>query len=311
MLRAGAVQAAIAVGAVAFVVGALLSGGTAGAQNQPRTDYYVSIGDSYAAGYQPLAIARHHRDSNGFAYQLVTMTRTKGYRFTLKNFACDGATTTSVVTQVGCSMSDPGPDDANYPNATQEAAAAQFITRHKGDVGLITVSIGGNDILACGTPIGFTSCVADALSVATKNLLILLSALRTAAGPTVPIVGTTYPDIFLGFTGSKNQTQRRLAVLSVAEFRTQLNPALRSAYQAVDGSFVDVTKATGGYLALSDTEKGAHHSRVPVAVAKVCSLTYFCTTGDVHPTAAGYAVIARLIAATLPVIRRTGINRSS
>jgi len=41
------------------------------------------------------------------------------------------------------------------------------------------------------------------------------------------------------------------------------------------------------------------YGTIPVAVADLCNLTYYCQLRDVHPTKAGYAVIARLIVATL------------
>ena len=43
----------------------------------------------------------------------------------------------------------------------------------------------------------------------------------------------------------------------------------------------------------------APYGQVPVAVATVCNLTYYCQYGDIHPKTEGYAVIARLIAAKL------------
>ena len=70
-------------------------------------NYYVSVGDSYAAGNQPTPSAWAHKDSNGFAYQVVKLARAKGYRFDLLNFGCGGATTTSVLQEVGCSADNP------------------------------------------------------------------------------------------------------------------------------------------------------------------------------------------------------------
>jgi hypothetical protein len=45
---------------------------------------------------------------------------------------------------------------------------------------------------------------------------------------------------------------------------------------------------------------------VPVPVAKVCRLTYYCAYGDIHANAKGYALIAKLVAETLP---RKALNR--
>ena len=175
--------------------------GTAGAEGMtPSTTgyYYVSIGDSYAAGNQPTASAWAHNDTNGFAYQVVKLSRAKGYRLDLLNFGCGGATTTSVLQQVGCPVDNPGPDTTSYPGQTQVAAASRFISRHRGHIGLISVSIGGNDVLACDTAAQLLSCARSVLKVVKRNLAVFLAALRNSAGPEVPIVGTTYPDILLG-----------------------------------------------------------------------------------------------------------------
>ncbi len=272
-----------------------------GGLTPPTTaNYYVSLGDSYAAGNQPIASAWAHNDSNGPAYQVVKLARDKGYRFELLNFGCGGATTTSVLQQVGCSVDNPGPDTTSYPTQTQAAAASRFISRHRGHIGLISVSIGGNDVLACDTAAQLLSCARSVLKVVERNLTVLLAALRNSAGPGVPIVGITYPDIFLGSYLTPARSQRNLAILSVTEFRNLLNPTLRAAYSSVGGSFVDVTKATGAYTPFRQTTAYGRFGEIPVAVADVCVLTYYCKLQDVHPTALGYAIIARLIVAMLP-----------
>ncbi len=293
------------------VVLAVLSAATASIANAraagltpPTTDYYyVSLGDSYAAGNQPTPSAWAHKDSNGFAYQVVKLARAKGYRLDLLNFGCGGATTTSVLQQVGCSVDNPGPDTTSYPTQTQAAAASRFISRHRGHIGLISVSIGGNDLLACDTAAQLLSCAKSVLKVVKCNLTVLLAAVRNSAGPGVPIVGITYPDIFLGSYLSPDRSQKSLAMLSIIEFRKLLNPTLRAAYSSVGGYFVDVTKATGAYTPFSQTTTYGHLGEIPVAVADVCALTYYCQLQDVHPTALGYSIIARLIAATLPKLR--------
>jgi lysophospholipase L1-like esterase len=263
-------------------------------------DFYVSLGDSYAAGYQPVASAAAHRDAAGLAYQVVRLARVKGYRFTLRNFACDGATSTSLVGQRGCSLPAPGPDSVSYPSLSQAAAADRFVARHRGQVGLVTVSLGGNDILGCAAASIFDACVTAALPTIERNVHLLLTGLRQAAGPGVPIVGITYPDIFLGLYASSDPASKELATASVPVFQNLLNPGLAAEYDAVGGKFVDVTMATGAYTPLSETRPSGSHGTLPVAVADVCALTYACQLQDVHPTDRGYALIARLIVATLP-----------
>ena len=59
------------------------AGEAAGLTPSTTANYYVSLGDSYAAGNQPTASASAHTDTNGFAYQVVKSARAKGYRFDL------------------------------------------------------------------------------------------------------------------------------------------------------------------------------------------------------------------------------------
>jgi lysophospholipase L1-like esterase len=274
--------------------------GPAAASQRSRAEYDVSLGDSYGAGYQPVASAQAGRDTEGFAYQVVGMAKAKGDNFTLRNFACDGATTATILRQSGCSLTAPGPDAVSYPAQTQAAAADQFIAHHPGQIGLITVSIGGNDILGCAAATIFISCVTNALTTIADNLHQLLIGVRAAAGPTVPIVGLTYPDVFLGLYPSKDPEQKQLATVSILGFEHVFNPALSSAYAAAGATFVDVTRASGAYIPLTESRPSGSHGSTPVAVADVCALTFYCRLQDVHPTNSGGALIARLIVATLP-----------
>jgi lysophospholipase L1-like esterase len=267
--------------------------------NSTIPTYYVSLGDSYAAGNQPTTGATAGTDTNGFAYQVVRLAAAKGDQFRLENFACDGATSATLLDQRGCSLAPPGPDTATYGDKTQATAAEQFISAHRSQIGLITVSIGGNDLLACSAASIVISCSRGAAKSIAKNLTTLLTGLRQSAGASVPIVGITYPDVFLGLYRAKDPAQKKLATLSIQEFRQIFNPALRSSYLAAGARFVDVTAATGAYTPLTKTTVDPPFGTVPVAVADVCNLTYYCQLQDVHPTKAGYALIAGLIVATL------------
>lgn len=260
--------------------------------------YYVSLGDSYAAGYQPTSRHAGHTTTNGFAYQLPKLVADRGYNLKLVNFGCDGATTTSILESPGCAHAGPGAP--SYPDQTQAVAADQFLTRHQGDIGLVTVSIGGNDVTDCASNTAPITCVATAITTIKTNLGKLLPALRSAAGATVPIVGLSYPDVILGDYLSTNASTKSLATLSVTAFKSLINPALSDEYGAIGATFVDVTAATGAYIPFAQTTDLPGHGTVPLAVADVCRLTYFCQYQNIHPRTAGYTLIARLIAATLP-----------
>jgi len=290
------------VGIATAACGASSAGTSSTATTRPKSPpplLYVSLGDSYAAGYQPSGPRSGSTNTNGFAYQVPVLAVAKGYDFKLVNFGCGGATTTSILYSSGCPMLGPGATP--YPTQSQAAAAEAFLRSHRGKVGLITVSIGGNDVTACASVAQPIPCVATAIKTINKNLHTLLHGLRAAVGPSVRIVGITYPDVILGLDLSKQVSLRNVAELSVTAFKDLINPALRKLYAAVGGQFVDVTAATGAYGPLTQTTDLPPYGKIPVPVAKVCELTFFCQYHDIHPRTAGYAIIAELIVGTLPM----------
>ena len=266
----------------------------------PTTNqYYVSLGDSYAAGFQPTGPKGvGHTTTNGFAYQLPQLASARGYHLTLVNFGCGGATSASMLNSKGCPLLGPGAP--TYPKQSQAAAAEAFMIGHPGKIGLVTVSIGGNDLTDCATNPDPVGCVSKALTTINTDLGVLLPALRAAAGAGVPIVGTTYPDVILGDYLSTNPANKNLASVSVTAFMSLINPALQKDYAAVGASFVDVTAATGAYTPFSETTNLSPYGTIPVAVARVCQLTFFCQYNDIHPRTVGYTEIATLITAALP-----------
>jgi len=263
-----------------------------------KPSYYVSLGDSYAAGYQRFSATDARTTRDGFAYQLVGKARARGYNLKLVNFGCGGETTVSILNRK-TKCGGLGPGGVDYAGVTQATAAERFLRKHRGQVKLITVSIGGNDVTACVREADPVACVGPAMDRVKANGKTLLKRLRKAAGTKTRIVGITYPDVVLGQWVGENANQE-LAKLSLIAFQSLLNPALKEMYESVKGRFVDVTKATGAYTPLEQTTTLAPYGEIPVAVAQICRLTAYCAYRDIHPNAKGYAVIADLIAKTLP-----------
>jgi lysophospholipase L1-like esterase len=253
--------------------------------------YYLSLGDSYASGYE----AGIGNTDNGFAYQVVDETAAASHPLVLVNFGCGGATTTSVLEAEGCSPDGLGPGAEPYEGQTQLEAAETFIREHPGEIGLITLSIGGNDVTACGIAADPVACVTAAVEGISTNVPVILQRLRAAAGPEPLIVGTTYPDVILGQWLDGTPEAQQLAELSVTAFKELINPALAKAYTEAGGTFVDVTEATGAYGPMTELTPLAPYGDIPLPVAKVCELTYYCSEGDIHPNADGYQVIADLV----------------
>ncbi len=150
--------------------------------------------------------------------------------------------------------------------------------------------------------------MASAVVNITKNVGSLAAGLRSAAGPKVPIIGLTYPDVLLGSyvypSVPPSAAQIALAQSSVVAFKSVINPALTAAYALSSGVLVDVTKATGAYVPLTRTTTLKPYGTVPVAVASVCTLTWFCKMGNIHATTKGYLLIGKLVALRYATMRK-------
>jgi lysophospholipase L1-like esterase len=261
--------------------------------------YYVSLGDSYSVGDQP-----GPGSTPGYTVYVARKTH-----LTLVNFGCGGATTTTILNQVGCP--DVLPHTAGgmtYPTTTQAAAAEAFLSAHRGHIGLITVTIGGNDLIGCAHQPNAVSCALAAGNSIKTNVTTLAADLRAAAGPKVPIIGSTYPDVLLGGyvwpTNPPSPSTLNTAKLSVVAFKAVLNPSLAKGYASSKGRFVDVTAAAGGYIPLTRTVESPAYGVIPVAVAHACVYSWFCTSGNIHATTPGYTLIGKLIVAEYATLHR-------
>ncbi len=139
--------------------------------------YYVSLGDSYSVGYQPGL-----GSTPGYTVYVAQHTG-----LTLVNFGCGGATTSSILNAVGCPDVLPHTVGVmTYPTTTQIAAADAFITAHRGHIGLITVSIGGNDVTGCATQSNPISCVGNVVKSINANVTTLARRSAQRGRPECP-----------------------------------------------------------------------------------------------------------------------------
>jgi len=312
LILAAGVTAAAAGGALTVIAA---SPGVSSATAAPTQ--YLSLGDSYSVGYQNPSLG----NTSGFTGYVAAQEHLQ-----LKNFGCGGATTTSLFTQIGCPPGAGAATDAvSYPTTDQVDAAVHYIGKagHFGKVGLVTVSIGGNDVTSCVSAPDTIACVEAAQSTIQSNVTTLVADLRTALdanGDTAAhIVGITYPDVILGdYIAPVGSTNPVLAAQSVGAFDLLINPTLSKAYTSQPGgAFVNVTKApyglatkgddTGTFDATTGAYTGpltklAGFGKVPVPVAEVCTITWYCnsaTFGDIHANTTGYTFIGQLIVAKL------------
>lgn len=239
---------------------------------------YVALGDSLAAGYQPGGAEL--RDT---AYPALTANRLEsgGGALTLENLGCSGETTTSLVKGGKCDFA-----------AGSQLEQAEKLLKDSKDVALVTIDIGGNDLLRCvrgGAQID-TACVSSGVSTVKKNLPAILKRLRTAAGPDVPVLVLGYYNPWLA---AKALDQPVKGVDEAAKAYTGLSKAIESAAKSTGTTFVGLDEA----FSTNDTTPTTINGRsVPENAAKICTLTNICTAADIHLTDEGAATVARVLA---------------
>ena len=238
---------------------------------------YVALGDSLAAGYQPGGAEL--RDT---AYPALTAARLKsGGALTLQNLGCSGETTGSLVKGGKCDFA-----------AGSQLEQAEKLLKGSDDVALVTIDIGGNDLLRCvrgGAQID-TACVKSGVATVKKNLPTILKRLRTAAGPDVPVLVLGYYNPWLA---AKALNQPVKGVDAAAKAYTGLSAAIESAATSTGTTFVGLDEA----FSTNDTTPTTINGRtVPENAAKICTLTNICTAADIHLTDEGAATVARVLA---------------
>ncbi len=276
-------------GAVLALMTLVASAGaaTAGPGQEPKggesraMGWYLALGDSLAAGYQPGV--GDERDG-GYVGEVLATVQESSPKTTLVNLACSGATTVSMVEGDRCA----------YEEGTQLAQAVEFLHAHGRNTRLVTLDVGANDITACARPAIDPACAAAALQRINTNLGRILTELRAAAGPDVEIVVLNYYNPFLAawLTGPSGQA---LATAS-SGLQAQLNGVIAGRAAAADAEVADVA---GAFESTSWTPIASAFGTLPTNVVRICTWTWMCTRGDIHANDAGYAVLATAVEARL------------
>ncbi len=250
----------------------------------PAPPYYLALGDSLAQGVQPSRTGVLVETSQGYVDDLFGLYRLGHPGLRLAKLGCSGETTRTMLIGGDCA----------YPLGSQLAQAVDFLRTHR--VALITLTIGGDNILHCISTAGIDqTCLANGVTQVGTDLPQILQALRVAA-PGVPIVAMNYYDPFLaawvlGPTGP---------VLAVASQQATLglNALLQNLYEGFGVSVADVARA----FRLTDFNNAAPF-HVPVNVLVALSWTWMAAPApigpDIHPNAFGYAVIAGAFVKTI------------
>ncbi len=256
------------------------------ADDSPTT-YYLSLGNSLAASFQPNGDL-----TNGYAEQWYASLVADQPKLRLVKLGCGGESTVSMRfgsqdPTVVLSCATPRGYKDLYPKGTQLAEAVSFLQAHKGKVALVTIDIGANDLQRLDAQGNLVICLFEPAGCSTQtatmveNLTAILADLRAAAGSDVPIVGMSYYDVF--------------APLCVSD------PSLLfvcSRVNAINTTLVDTYAAAGDPVA--DVAGEFENDNLVNAATHVCAWTWFCVLGDVHANTVGYGVIAQAFEQAVP-----------
>lgn len=304
-----------AVGLVAVAAVALAPGRSAARAATPAgTVYYVAIGASEALGFQGGPYGPTTPTDQGYTSDLVSLERARWPGLGLALFACAG---------LRVEMALAGGRSTSLPPSFQQVAsgattgrcrrrggsevgtASSFIRSHPGHVVLVTLDLGYPDVAAClaGEAVD-DACVTDALARVRAGLPMVVARLRSAGGRSLEIVGLEHEDPLLAYylLGSSPDPAFAEASAVVTE---QFNRVVNAAYASVGVRVAHV----GAAFATGDVAQGYLEGwgPVPLDVKAICSLTWMCTDGNIHPNARGYLRIASAVAAAVA----GGVERTS
>ena len=227
----------------------------------------------------------------------------------LVNMACPGEDTREMLRGIGGGSEFGslcyGPFPALPPGgSSQLAVALEYLEDHPGEVGLITLTIGANDVGACAPGAAdFDDCFEEATKAANRNLRRILRRLRAAA-PGVPIVGMNYYNPSLAYWIDDPAVAKE----SMPYIR-KLNLRLGRAYRAFE---VPVANVQAAFKTFNWNGK-----KYPMNVRSICRFTLMCEKQgsnyvmsdynpaspgdqtDIHPSVEGHIKIAETFMATI------------
>lgn len=238
--------------------------------------WYIALGDSYAYG-----VGASDPASHGYVGPFTAaLTAAARMTVTALDLADPGATSADLIG-----------DDATRGSQGQSQLARAVQLLGAGGVNLVTLDIGGNDVLQlldAGHPCADAAILSDTCLAAVRDALLrntsvnvprILTALITAAKPGTRIIVLTYPNPYSVGTNSVIEQRTNAAVQG-------LNTIIMGAVTAAQS----VAPTRGVTLTTVDL--------FPLFAGRAGTLTHILDAEpDVHPTDAGYRVIADAIVA--------------
>jgi lysophospholipase L1-like esterase len=223
--------------------------------------WYLTIGDSVTSGFtvDPARISVN----SSWALQLQGLLAASGRPWTLYDTACPSERTDTYFTLCPARFAIPFLTDTS-----QHDAALAAITAHRADLRAIFVDLGSNDLLHSQRAGASPDAMAAALR---ESLTRIVGELRNAA-PGVPVIVCNFYDPL-----------------------ANVDPSTLAQLDQVNAVVAQVAAAEGARLA--DFRHAVN--TVPSGIDPHLCDSIDCAHGDLHPTVAGHARLARAALAAL------------
>jgi lysophospholipase L1-like esterase len=248
----------------------------------------VSLGDSLSRGVQPLGDGgREIATDRGYVPRLATALRRRHGRVDVVQAGCGGADVGTLLRGGPCAPRAAVPYAGDGPSSSQVAWAARRLRARSTAPTLVTLNVGGNDLLRCLSPDRrrIRRCLAAQEPGVERGLRRIARTLKGAAGPRTVLVGATVHEPFVGLL--RVGVVPRATVLAFHRaIRDRVNPRIARILRDEGWVVADLGRALGGGAPIT--------GRNPRPVRAACDLTWMCALNDVHLNDAGYARAARL-----------------
>jgi lysophospholipase L1-like esterase len=284
----------------------LAAPGAALAKRAPAPRYYLALGDSLSTGFQPDQNGNGVNTDRGYTNDLLAIEAKHIRTLRLVDVGCPGDTTGSLLTGRGNAASA-RKYHCDRKGGSQLKAAIAFLRAHHraGEVPLVTIDIGANDVDGCaGVPTSqLGTCVANGENAIKTNTPKILRALRKAAPKGTRFVAMNLYDPVLSYYFDADPTKKGLAEASTG-FLKGINSDIQSADTSNGFETADVADAFHTY---DTTPVSWEDQMIPRNVAYVCAWTWVCTTPpvgpNIHANDNGYRVIADTFAKVIGRLR--------
>lgn len=257
-----------------------------------RPHYYLALGDSLSTGFQPRPSGAGGETHAGYVNDIDADEKAAVKHLRLVDLGCPGDTTTSFSTGIG-NTALASRFRCDRSRGSQLGAAVAFLKAHQGagEVSLLTLDIGINDLNRCGKLVAPVGCLKSGEHAIARNMPRILHALVAAATKRTVFVQMTLYDTYLGSGRPRSSSPLQTAFLQATR---EANSTIEADDSAVGFRIANVA---GAYEVYNTTKSTWHDGSVPENLARACALTWACSPWpighNIHPNSHGYRVIAQ------------------